>query len=106
MLAGIPNAPAVYQLSDGYDLAKQRQEWVLQTMVNNSYITKEEMKEALVEDVHPITEQQSIIVVFKKSGGNSRLFITEMKAHKNIVSNMLYNYEIYTMCISYNSYKN
>ena len=64
MLAGIPNAPAVYQLSDGYDLAKQRQEWVLQTMVNNSYITKEEMKEALVEDVHPITEQQSIIAVF------------------------------------------
>ena len=26
MLAGIPNAPAVYQLSDGYELAKQRQE--------------------------------------------------------------------------------
>ena len=59
MLAGIPNAPAVYQLSDGYELAKQRQEWVLQTMVNNGYITKEEMTEALAEDVHPVTKQQS-----------------------------------------------
>lgn len=59
ILAGIPNAPAIYQLSDGYELAKERQEWVLQTMVNNHYISDEEMKEALGEDVHPIIKQQS-----------------------------------------------
>ena len=59
ILAGIPNAPAIYQLSDGYELAKERQEWVLQTMVNNHYISDEEMKEALAEDVHPIIKQQS-----------------------------------------------
>ena len=59
MLAGIPNAPVVYQLSDGYELAKKRQEWVLQTMVNNQYISKEEMEEALTEDVHPIIKQRS-----------------------------------------------
>ena len=57
ILAGIPNAPAVYQLSDGYELAKERQEWVLQTMVNNHYISEKEMKEALAEDVHPIIKQ-------------------------------------------------
>ena len=57
MLAGIPNAPAIYQLSDGYELAKQRQEWVLQTMVNNQYISKEEMKEALIEDVSAVEHQ-------------------------------------------------
>ena len=58
ILAGIPNAPAIYQLSDGYQQAKERQAWVLQTMVNNSYISEKEMTEALAEDVHPITKQQ------------------------------------------------
>ena len=47
ILAGIPNAPAIYQLSDGYEQAKERQAWVLQTMVNNNYISEEEMAEAL-----------------------------------------------------------
>jgi len=58
MLAGIPNAPAVYQLSDGYELAKQRQIWVLQTMVNNNYISEKQMQEAIDEDMHPLIRQQ------------------------------------------------
>ncbi len=58
MLAGIPNAPAVYQLSDGYELAKQRQTWVLQTMVNNNYISEKQMQEAIDEDTHPLIRQQ------------------------------------------------
>lgn len=58
ILAGIPNAPAIYQLSDGYEQAKERQAWVLQTMVNNNYISEEEMAEASAEDVHPIIKQQ------------------------------------------------
>jgi len=57
ILAGIPNAPAIYQLSDGYDLAKKRQEWVLQTMLNNGYIDEIEMEEALKEDVKPMKMQ-------------------------------------------------
>ena len=59
ILAGIPNAPAIYQFSDGYELAKERQVWVLQTMVNNHYISDEKKKEALAEDVHPVIKQQS-----------------------------------------------
>ena len=51
ILAGIPNAPAIYQLSTGYKKAKERQAWVLQTMVNNRYITEEEKTEALREEV-------------------------------------------------------
>ena len=54
ILAGIPNAPAIYQLSDGYQYAKERQGWVLQTMLNNEMITESEMDEALKEDVKPI----------------------------------------------------
>lgn len=54
ILAGIPNAPAIYQLSDGYEYAKERQAWVLQTMLNNDMITGPEMDEALKEDVKPI----------------------------------------------------
>ena len=59
MLAGIPNAPSVYQLSDGYDLAKQRQEWVLSTMYNNSYISEAELQKAKAEDVRPADIQES-----------------------------------------------
>ena len=51
ILAGIPNAPAVYQLSTGYDLAKERQEWVLSTMVRSGYITEEEAEKALKEEL-------------------------------------------------------
>ena len=54
ILAGLPNAPSVYQLSTGYELAKQRQEWVLKTMLDNGWISEEERIQALQEDVHPI----------------------------------------------------
>ena len=53
ILAGIPNAPSIYQLSTGYEGARSRQEWVLQTMCNNGFITKEEAGKALEEDVKP-----------------------------------------------------
>ena len=54
ILAGIPNAPSAYQLSTGYELAKNRQEKVLTTMVNNNIISEEEKAEALLEDVTPV----------------------------------------------------
>ena len=54
ILAGIPNAPSAYQLSTGYELAKNRQEKVLTTMVNNNIISEQEKAEALLEDVTPI----------------------------------------------------
>ena len=49
MLAGLPNAPSVFQLSTGYDLAKERQETILDLMVANGYITKEEAESAKME---------------------------------------------------------
>ncbi len=58
MLAGIPNAPAIYQLSDGYELAKERQEWVLQTMQRNGFITESEMAAAQLEDVRPVSKEK------------------------------------------------
>ena len=42
MLAGIPNAPSVYAPTVNPDLANQRQAHVLNTMVENGYITQEE----------------------------------------------------------------
>jgi monofunctional glycosyltransferase len=55
MLAGIPNAPSAYQLSTGYDLAMQRMKKVLTRMVEEDYITQEEMDAALQEDMHPVS---------------------------------------------------
>lgn len=46
MLAGIPNSPANYSPLINEEKAKQRQKTVLQAMVNNDYITEEEMNEA------------------------------------------------------------
>lgn len=52
MLAGIPNAPSLYQLSKGYDLAKERQEKVLYRMLEEKYITQDEYLSAKAEDVN------------------------------------------------------
>lgn len=49
MLAGIPNAPSAYCPTDHLDLAKQRQNQVLDKMVKYEYITEEEKNEILQE---------------------------------------------------------
>ncbi len=51
VLAGIPNAPARYQLSTGYGLAKQRQVWVLKKMLQNGYISTLELYDTLSKHV-------------------------------------------------------
>ena len=45
LLAGIPNAPSVYSLTANPDLAKQRQQYVIQQMVRYGYISEDEGKE-------------------------------------------------------------
>ena len=47
MLAGVPNAPSVYAPTVNPDLAKQRQNHVLNTMVENEYITQEQANEII-----------------------------------------------------------
>ena len=42
MLAGVPNAPSVYSPTVNPDLAKKRQNHVLNKMVEYGYITQEE----------------------------------------------------------------
>lgn len=46
LLAGIPNAPSIYSPTKNQELAKQRQQQVLKSMVKNKYIT-----EAQKEDI-------------------------------------------------------
>lgn len=47
LLAGIPNAPSVY--SNNTELARNRQEKVLRSMLKSGYITEKEMKDILDE---------------------------------------------------------
>ena len=51
ILAGIPKSPKNYSPILNYDKAKERQYIVLQSMVNNDYITKEEMDKAYNEEL-------------------------------------------------------
>ena len=44
MLAGIPNAPSIYSPNVNPDLAKKRQQKVLDAMVKYGYISKAEAK--------------------------------------------------------------
>ena len=50
LLVGIPNAPSIYSLNVRPDLAKQRQEKVVECMVDVKYITEDEGKEILGEE--------------------------------------------------------
>ena len=47
LLAGLPNAPSIYSLSDNSSLARQRQTKVINSMVKYGYITEEEKTELL-----------------------------------------------------------
>lgn len=49
LLVGIPNAPSIYSLDVRPDLAKQRQEKVIECMVDVEYITEEEGNSILVK---------------------------------------------------------
>lgn len=51
MLAGIPNAPGIYQLSSGYNRAINRQHKVLQRLMEEGYINVIEYEEAIVEEI-------------------------------------------------------
>ena len=42
LLAGIPNAPSIYALSNDYQLAKERQKTVIDAMIKHHYLTQEE----------------------------------------------------------------
>ncbi|EKC45208.1 Transglycosylase [human gut metagenome] len=47
LLAGIPNAPSVYSLTSNPELAEQRQEYVVQRMVQYGYISEDEAQSIL-----------------------------------------------------------
>ena len=47
LLAGIPNAPSVYSLTANPELAEQRQEYVVQRMVQYGYISEDEARSIL-----------------------------------------------------------
>lgn len=50
LLAGIPNAPSVYAPTKNPDLARQRQEQVIDKLVKYGYITQEYAEEILIEE--------------------------------------------------------
>lgn len=50
LLVGIPNAPSIYSLNVRPDLAKKRQEKVVECMVDVEYITEDEGREILGEE--------------------------------------------------------
>lgn len=48
VLAGLPQSPSRFQLSNGYELINKRQRLVLRSMVDNGYITQQQMDEVLL----------------------------------------------------------
>ena len=60
MLAGLPQAPGQYDPNINFDLAKARQRIVLDLMVENKYITKEEADAAYAEDVRPMDRAANV----------------------------------------------
>ena len=50
LLAGIPNAPSVYQLSNNSKYTYQRQIMVINSMVENNYLSQEEANK-LIEEI-------------------------------------------------------
>lgn len=58
LLAGIPNAPSAYALTDNTDLAHERQKQVLDTLVVYDYLDKADARRILNNaDAHPRTHE-------------------------------------------------
>ena len=59
MLAGLPQAPSDYEPSDPdkFEIAKRRQQYVLNQMVKYRYITRDEATAAFNEPLHPKNER-------------------------------------------------
>ena len=76
ILVGIPKAPSNYSPLINYDLSKKRQRIVLNTMVNNGYITQEEADFAYDQEL-----------VFTKT--NSKDEVTSLMYYKDAVLNEL-----------------
>jgi len=51
MIAGIPNAPSIYNPINSLELARQRQNQVLLAMVNHGFLTEDEKNNILNEDI-------------------------------------------------------
>lgn len=64
MLAGLPQAPSDYEPSDPdkFEIAKRRQQYVLNQMVKYRYITRDEATAAFNEPLHPKNERTGQIV--------------------------------------------
>ncbi len=60
MLAGLPQAPGQYDPNINFDLAKARQRIVLDLMVENKYITKEEADAAYAEEIRPLDRPANV----------------------------------------------
>ncbi len=80
MLAGIPNSPSNYSPINNFDLAKERQKIVLERMYNNKYISKEDMEQALKEELNLY-------------GVRENLNLTSLMYYQDAVMNELYSIE-------------
>ena len=60
MLVGIPKSPSNYSPIVNYDLAKERQEMVLNLMVKNEYITEREKEDAYNSELNIIGKKNNI----------------------------------------------
>lgn len=67
ILAGIPKSPSNYSPISNYNNSKKRQKIILQAMVNNGYITEQQMKEAYETEltfIGSINENDSTILKY------------------------------------------
>ena len=61
ILAGIPKAPSKYSPINNYDEAKKRQKFVLNNLVRNNVINKNEMNKAIDEELNIIGKNDDVI---------------------------------------------
>ncbi|HEY7030627.1 MAG TPA: transglycosylase domain-containing protein [Thermomicrobiales bacterium] len=60
LLAGLPQAPSYYDPTVNFDVAKRRQQYVLDQMVKYGYVTPQEAKNAKNVALHPSDRNSSI----------------------------------------------
>ena len=96
ILAGIPKAPTYYSPINDLKAAKKRQKYILKTMVENNYITKEEMNSAYNEELTFLGQDSKDLVTSVMYYKDS--VIEELKSLNVVPSSLINsnNLKIYT----------
>lgn len=95
MLAGLPPAPSQYSPHKNFDLAKERQAYVLEQMVKNGYITQTEADAAYAEKLQIVERSSDFLQKAPHFTEHVRRYLVDKYGEETVLNGGL---QVHTTC--------